>query len=101
MNATILLLPEAKKDVEQAYRWYEAQSVGLGMEFLRCLEVILAAIQRTPTIYPKVQGTCRRAILRRFPYVVFFEAEQDRNCCIVYSVFHCAQHPDKWQERLT
>ncbi len=101
MNATLVLLPEAKKDVEQAYRWYEEQSLGLGMEFLRCLEVILVSIQRTPSIYPTVQGTCRRAILRRFPYAVFFEIEEERNRCIVYSVFHCAQDPDKWQERLT
>ncbi|HOC70504.1 MAG: hypothetical protein BWX80_01667 [Candidatus Hydrogenedentes bacterium ADurb.Bin101] len=101
MNATLVLLPEAKKDVEHAYRWYEEQSLGLGMEFLRCLEVILTSIQHTPTIYPTVQGTCRRAILRRFPYAVFFEIEQERNSCTVYSVFHCAQDPDKWQERLT
>ena len=101
MNVTVLLLPEAKKDVEQAYRWYEEQSIGLGMEFLHCLEVILVSIQRTPSIYPIVQGTCRRAILRRFPYAVFFDIEHERNSCIVYSVFHCAQDPDKWRERLT
>lgn len=101
MSATVVLLPEAKKDVARAYRWYEEQSIGLGMEFLRCLEVMLISIQRTPSIYPTVQGTCRRAILRRFPYAVFFDIEEARDACIVYSVFHCAQNPDKWQERLT
>ena len=39
-----LLLPGAKQDVAGTYAWYEDQALGLGMEFLRCLEATLLAV---------------------------------------------------------
>jgi plasmid stabilization system protein ParE len=41
----------------------------------------------------------RRAIVHRFPYVVFYEFNVDT--IVVYSVFHTAQDPQKWRRRLT
>ena len=95
-----VLLPEAKEDLEEAYLWYEEQSPGLGMDFLGCIEALLASIQRTPQIYPVVHKTYRRALVRRFPFAVFFEHDNATDPCIVYSVFHCAQNPDKWHKRI-
>ena len=30
MTAKLIILPEAKADIADAYRWYEEQSLGLG-----------------------------------------------------------------------
>ena len=95
-----ILVPEAKADVADAYLWYEDQSLGLGMEFLRCVEAALLSIQRTPLIYPMVHETYRRALIRRFPFAIFFEIDDSEDRCIVYSVFHCSQDPEKWRGRL-
>lgn len=95
-----LLLPEAEADVNEAYRWYEEQSLGLGMDFLRCVEAVLTSIQRTPKLYPTVYQGYRRALIRRFPFAVFFEQAPSTGQCIVYAVFHCAQNPDKWRKRI-
>ncbi len=100
MTDTPILLPEANADVADAYRWYEGQSPGLGMEFLRCVEAALLAIQRTPLSYPTVHESYRRSLVRRFPFAVFFEWAPDLNRCVVYSVFHCSQDPEKWRSRL-
>lgn len=100
MTSPPILVPEAKADVADAYLWYEDQSLGLGMEFLRCVEAALLAIQRTPLIHPVVHETYRRALLRRFPFAIFFEIDEADGCCVVYSVFHCAQDPEKWRGRL-
>jgi hypothetical protein len=100
MTETPILLPEAKADVADAYLWYEEQSLGLGMEFLRCVEIALLAIQRAPLICPTVHESYRRSLVRRFPFAIFFELEPDRNRCVVYSVFHCSQDPEKWRSRL-
>ena len=67
MTAPPLLVPEAKADVTEAYLWYEEQSIGLGMEFLRCVETVLLSIQRTPQSYPVVHMSYRRVLVRRFP----------------------------------
>jgi len=37
----------------------------------------LAAIEREPRLYPLVRGDVRRAVIRRFPYAVYFLLEPD------------------------
>jgi plasmid stabilization system protein ParE len=98
MIDTPFLLPEAKQDVASAYAWYENQAFGLGIEFIRCLEAVLFTIQKYPLIYPLVYETYRRALVRRFPYSVFYEVEDGQ--VIIYGVFHCSQDPNKWKSRL-
>lgn len=100
MTDTPILLPEAKADVADAYRWYEEQSLGLGMEFLRCVEAAILTIQRTPLLYPTVHESYRRSLVRRFPFAIFFEFVSGQNRCVVYSIFHCSQDPEKWRSRL-
>lgn len=100
MTSPPILVPEAKTDVADAYLWYEDQSLGLGMEFLRCVEAALQSVHRMPLIYPVVHRGYRRALLRRFPFAVFFEIDEASDRCIVYSVFHCSQDPAKWLGRL-
>jgi hypothetical protein len=95
-----ILITEAKADVREAYQWYEEQAFGLGMDFLRCVEAVLTSIQRTPQLYPIVYETYRRALVRRFPFAVFFEHDVSENQCTVYSIFHCSQSPEKWKDRL-
>ncbi len=40
----------------------------------------------------------RRALVRRFPYSVFYE--YTLQSVIVYSIFHTSQKPEKWFRRL-
>jgi plasmid stabilization system protein ParE len=40
----------------------------------------------------------RRALLRRFPFAIFYEHGDGK--ITVYAVFHVAQSPDKWLERM-
>jgi plasmid stabilization system protein ParE len=101
MNEPPILLPEAKADVANAYLWYEEQALGLGLEFLRCVETALRAIERSPRSYPIVHEAYRRSLVRRFPYAIFFEFVPDRKRCVVYAVFHCSQNPEKWKSRLS
>lgn len=100
MTKPLLLIQEAKTDAREAYQWYEEQAYGLGVDFLRCVEAVLDSVQRTPQLYPVVYETYRRALVRRFPFAVFFEYDVLEKQCIVYSIFHCSQSPEKWQKRL-
>jgi len=49
-------------------------------------------------MYPLVQETHRRALIRRFPYAVFFECEEA--AVTVYAMFHSPRDPEKWRQRL-
>ena len=63
---------EARTDLEDAFAWYEARSPGLGHEFLRAVRVQLATIERSPEQFPIAADDIRKAVLQRFPYVVYF-----------------------------
>ena len=94
----LVILPEAEQDVAQAYIWYEEQELGLGEEFLRCVDARIQFVRRNPGMYQAIYESYRRAVVRRFPYVVFYEHSD--TTVIVYAVFHCSQEPQKWRSRL-
>jgi len=87
----------AEADIAEAARWYEQRSPGLGSEFLRAVDVTLAEIIRMPERYPVVHGKARRALLRRFPYAVYFVAISD--LVSVFACLHARRDPRHWRER--
>ena len=95
----LIVLAAAEAETISAYDWYEAQSVGLGAEFLRAVDAVLASIQRTPALYPVVRGHTRRALLRRFPYGVFFYEREEVQEVVVVAIVHGRRHPRVWHSR--
>ena len=89
--------PLAEADVQAAFDWYEAQAQGLGHEFLRALDVCYATIERWPEAYPVVYREFRRALLRRFPYLVYYRASA--TVIEVVACVHGKQHPRRWRRR--
>lgn len=98
MAVDLIIAPEVQQDIDEAYSWYEERRPGLGEDFLSCMEACVQVIIRTPEIYAKIHEEYRRALLRRFPYAVFYEYSDGR--VIVYSVFHTARDPQKWHSRM-
>ena len=98
MAAELLFAPEVEWDVLEAYAWYEGRRPGLGEEFLTCVDACIQAICRNPEMYAVVYEDYRRALVRRFPYSVFYEYTQ--NAVTVYGVFHNSRDPQKWRQRL-
>ena len=62
----------AEKDVAEAYDWYEGQKPGLGGELLDAIDACCQRIQRNPEEFPKVRRSARRALVKRFPFCVYF-----------------------------
>lgn len=81
----------AREDLEIAFSWYEEQRYGLGLEFLDCLEAAIETIFQMPQLYAKHHSDFRRALLRRFPFAIFYTIEQDE--VIVHAVFDNRQDP--------
>jgi len=68
---------KAATDVDIAFLWYEQQRIGLGFDFIDCLEVSLGNIQAFPEMYEKSHKDFRRCIIRRFPYSLFYTIQND------------------------
>ena len=99
MSYTLIVRPLAEGDLEQAYQWYEGQSEGLGAEFIRAVDAVFAALERQPEQYPVTHGQIRRALLRRFPYAVYYVIREDRRLVQVIACLHQRQNPRRWQLR--
>lgn len=91
MTYILRFLPEVEEDVINGYVWYESKSRGLGEDFLRMFYAYANEILWNPLRYPKVYQDFRRRLLRRFPYAIYFEIENDQ--IIVFGLFHCARNP--------
>ena len=98
MAADLIIAPEAEQDSADAYGWYEGRRPGLGEDFLSCVDACIQGISRAPDMHMVVHETYRRALVRRFPYAVFYE--HAGNTATIYAVFHTSRDPDKWRQRL-
>ena len=98
MTYAIFLRPEAEAEVSEAYDWYEAQAHGLGEEFLRAMDACLSAIQRNPQAYSPIHKEVRRALLRKFPYGIFYLIDEAN--VMVLACFHARRNPKQWQARM-
>ena len=98
MANQLCILASAEADIEEVVHWYEDQESGIGLEFLRYVGICLKHIERNPHLYPVVYKTFRRALLRRFPFAVYYEIQDD--IVLIFAVLHCAQHQNRWRARL-
>ena len=98
VSRRLIVRPEAEAEMTDAFDWYEDRVPGLGSEFLLCVDAVFSAIVRSPEQYPRVHRVVRRALVRRFPYEVFFVEDAER--LVVLSVFHAKRNPKRWQERI-
>jgi plasmid stabilization system protein ParE len=97
MTHKVIVRPEAEREIQEAFDWYEGRSEGLGAEFLRAADACLSSVQRNPDAYPVVHGEVHRALLRRFPYALFYLVREDT--IVVLACFHVKRSPADWQRR--
>ena len=89
--------PAVDLDVEAAFDWYQDERAGLGLEFLDELRAAYGRVAEGPLKYLELRSGIRRALLRRFPYAVYFAAEAD--IVVILAVLHAHRDPAEWQAR--
>lgn len=87
----------AQLDVRSIREWYEGNEVGLGDRFLAELDEVVGRVRMAPAQFPEVGRSLRRALLRRFPYSVYFLDRGD--AVILLAVLHQHRNPSQWQRR--
>jgi plasmid stabilization system protein ParE len=96
LSLQVVFRPEAEGEALEVRRWYESRNPGLGEQFSEALASVISRITEAPLTFPAVHGETRRAVLRRFPCVVYFRATVDT---VVVLSIHGRQDPAKWQAR--
>lgn len=97
MSFEFLIRPEAEADAREAFHWYEEQLPGLGGSFLSELDREFASISVNPEAHARIHLGIRRALLRKFPYGIFYVVETGR--IIVLAILHTSRDPRLWTDR--
>ena len=88
---------EAEVEIFEAALRYEREKPGLGFRFEADLGRAFTRLAENPLQFPEIEMEAPRALLRRFPYGVFFTvAAAD---VTVLAVLHLHRHPDTWKDR--
>jgi toxin ParE1/3/4 len=87
----LVLGPAAVADLEEIHAYFDAVEHGLGSRFVTALDALFARLEEFPRSAPLVAGyvDVRRAVVRGFPYVVFYRHRPDR--IDVLRVLHAAR----------
>ena len=93
-SGEVRIAASAAFEMDAAFDWYEKRQPGLGTEFLRSCEAAFSAIGRAPRLHRVIRNGIRRALLRRFPFGVFFAEEKDT--VVILAVVHVRRSPENW-----
>jgi plasmid stabilization system protein ParE len=97
MTLPVVLTHEAEAEFDEAADWYE-RTAGLGAEFVARIRDALSRIGSMPELHAVVYQDIRRAVIRRFPYNIYYRVRADR--VEVIAVFHGRRDPSVWQKRV-
>ena len=97
MKRGFVLRRVAEKEFDVSIAWYENEREGLGQKFRATVEQYFQRIADNPEWFPEVRGEVRRAVVRRFPFVIHFLIEKER--IVILSVFHTSREPEQLKHR--
>jgi toxin ParE1/3/4 len=89
----------AEVDISEAQVWYDSQRSGLGGEFRTEIFRVFDRVAETPFIYQRAHRDVRRAIVRRFPYLIWYRVTDET--VIVLACTYAGRDPRYVKTRLT
>ena len=90
--------PEAKKELQEAIKWYDRKANGLGLEFVFEVRQAERTIFQNPEVWPIYESETRRYLLRRFPFAIIYLVSRGK--IQIIAVAHCKRKPAFWIDRL-
>ena len=98
MARRLVVQLQSDLDIQAAAVWYEDQRSGLGSRFLDELDLVFQRIKGNPQQFPRVEDDVHRALLRHFPYGVYFLLAESEDIKVL-AVLHLHREPDMWKSR--
>ena len=87
---------DALLDLNDGFRFYDAQELGLGEYFASCLKADIEGLKITGGIHRRVDLDYHRALSRVFPHAIHYTQEKDE--VVVWAAADCRRDPD-WIRR--
>ncbi len=99
---TIIVEPEAEREITEAMDWYEGRDAGLGAALLAEVDSILRRLESGELRGIGVPGvreelSIRRVLLPRFPYAVIYLVHDGVH---IIAFAHQKRRAEYWKDRL-
>jgi plasmid stabilization system protein ParE len=98
VKVKVSFLAPARLELQEAIRYYELVSPGLGHTFKHEVQRTLQRVKEFPSAWTPLSESIRRCQTRRFPYAILYQI--DGNEIIVVAVMHLHRDPKEWRDRL-
>ena len=85
MTLPVVLRPQARTEIREAYEWYENAQPQLGKRFLGQLNAVISQISDNPLLFSQTFGF-QRALVSSFPYCIYYRVEV--SAVVVVAVLH-------------
>ena len=93
MKLKIRVRRRAEAELFLAQDWYDDQQEGLGSRFREAVDLTLDRAAERPLIYAVVHQDIRRALVPRFPYILYFVVRRPN--LIVLACLNASEDPAK------
>ncbi len=97
MPYSLSIRKETEADIAEAYQYYESCQENLGSDFINSIDESISRIQNNPRQYKIIHRNVHRALVRRFPYGIYYVLIDSKISII--AVLHARKNPKPWQER--
>lgn len=87
MTLPVHITSAATADVRAACHWLDEVRPGLGNQLLTELDPLVMTVSEKPEVYDTATRGCRRAVLRKFDYILAYRVLADR--IEVLGLLHC------------
>jgi len=97
MKRRVSIRSEAQRDIRDAAAWYESQEHGVGVRFKNEVRNVSRRIGENALMFPAIESGIRCALLRSFPYSVYFKVEV--SSVIILGRSTSPPAPETWKKR--
>jgi toxin ParE2 len=87
----------AKRELDEAIAWYDAQLPGLGKRFAQEVHATVSRIVAFPRLHAELDKGIRRALIKTFPYGVIYAGSS--KLIEIIAIAHMHRRPRYWKGR--
>lgn len=98
MSLPVVLREVAQTEFDEAVDYYNARDSERSEAFVERVQEVFDRIAANPLLHAIAFADVRKATVSRFPYCVYYRAEESR--VEVIAVFHTSRDPSIWQSRV-
>ena len=99
MKYLVILTPFANDDLTNALEWYADQELSLETRFYASVNKIISTISENPRIFAERKKSIRAAIIKPFPFLIFYKIDELRQRIVVLAILHQSRNPKIWMSR--